>query len=352
MTSITSRPFGLTYDGQQAALYTLTNGVAEVDVSNYGATLVSIRIPDQGGQYRDLLLGEDDVQGYQRQGNYFGALIGRNGNRIKGGRVEINRQAYQMEVGEGGNNLHSAPNGFDKRMWNTAVVQTEHGQSLECSLFSPAGDQGLPGNLQVCVRYSLAADNGLILEYFAKTDADTLVNMTNHAYFNLNGHDSGSVEGLRVCLMADFYTPTDETNCPTGEVRFVKDTPYDFTEFHTIGERLRQTPDFSYTGGYDLNYILRTKERQMALSAKVIGDQSGIQMEVYTNQPAMQFYTGNGIQDVEGKNGARYQPFGGFCLETQSVPNAINLQHFGAPILRAGDVYNYTTVYRFFSHAE
>lgn len=135
MTSITSRPFGLTYDRQQAALYTLTNGVAEVDVSNYGATLVSIRMPDQGGQYRDLLLGEDDVQGYQRQGNYFGALIGRNGNRIKGGRVEINRQAYQMEVGEGGNNLHSAPNGFDKRMWNTTVVQTEHGSlwNARCS---------------------------------------------------------------------------------------------------------------------------------------------------------------------------------------------------------------------------
>lgn len=348
MTTITSRPFGMTADGRQAVLYTLSNGMAEVDITNYGATLVAIRVPDAAGRIYDVLLGRDDVQAYQQGSGYLGAVIGRNGNRIKNGRFELGRKEYQMAQNEGSNNLHSGPNGFDSRLWNVqAVNKPEYGQSLECTLYSPAGDEGFPGNLQVCLRYSLTAENELILEYFARTDADTVVNLTNHAYFNLNGHDSGSIEGHRLTLLADFYTPVDGDCCPTGEVFSVKGTPFDFTEPHVIGERIETVPDIGITGGYDHNFILRTKERQMTHSVQVVGDQSGIVMDVYTNQQCVQFYAGNQIIDEAGKHGVRYHRRGGFCLETQCCPNAMAQQHLGAPILHAGDVYNYTTIYKF-----
>ncbi len=347
MTTVTNRPFGLTSDGRQATLFTLKNGNTEVDISNYGATLVAIRTTDKNGQIYDVLLGKDNAAAYQQGGAYLGALIGRNGNRIKNGKFEIGRKEYQMAQNEGANNLHSGPDGFDTRIWNVAVAEKEHGQCLECSLYSPDGDEGFPGNLQVCVRYSLSGNNELILEYFAKTDADTVVNMTNHAYFNLNGDASGSIENHQMTIFGDFYTPVDDDCCPTGEVFSVKGTPFDFTEPHAIGERINNVPDFAITKGYDHNFILRTKERQMTHAVQVAGDQTGIVMDVYTNQQCVQFYAGNQIQEEAGKNGIVYHYRGGFCLETQCCPNAMVQQHLGAPILHAGDVYNYTTIFKF-----
>lgn len=347
MAKVMSRPFGVASGGQPVVLYTLSNGTTEVDISNYGATMVAIRTPGADGMVRDVLLGYDDVTGYETKGQYLGAVIGRNGNRIKNSEFEINRKHYQMTPNEGANNLHSGPNGFESRIWNAGITANENGEALEFTLFSPDGDQGFPGNLQVCVRYSLTDDSALVLEYFAKTDADTVVNLTNHSYFNLNGNGSGTILNHRLKLYADFYTPVDETCCPNGEILSVKGTVFDFTDFKVIGEEIDRVPDFAATGGYDHNFILRTKERQMTLGAQVVGDQSGILMEMYTNQPAVQFYAGNAIADVTGKAGFQHAPRVGFCLETQCPPNALANPHFPSPILRAGDVYNYTTIYKF-----
>lgn len=347
MTTITNRPFGMTKDGSRAMLYTLSNGNTEVDITNYGATLVAIRTPDINGQIFDVLLGGDNVSDYEKGSMFAGAIIGRHANRIQDATVTIGRKVYPLEKNEGNNNLHSGSNGFDKRIWSIEVVEKEYGQSLECNLFSPNGDEGFPGNLQVCVRYSLTHNDELILEYFAKTDADTVVNLTNHAYFNLNGHDSGTIENHKIKIMSDFYTPLGDNCCPTGEIFSVKGTPFDFIEPHTIGERANDVPDFAITKGYDHNYILRTKERQMTYGASAQGDKTGIVLDMYTNLQCVQFYIGNGIEEEVGKNSACYHARDGFCLETQFSPNAMEQQHLGAPILHAGDVYNYTTIYKF-----
>lgn len=347
MTNVTSRPFGMTKQGQQATLYTMSNGNLSVDITDYGATIVAIRALDAASNPVDVVLGYDSVLGYQENEGYFGAVIGRNGNRIKNATFEVRRQEYKLHANEKTNSLHSGPNGFDSRMWNVLVVAKEGGSSLECTLNSPHMDQGFPGNLQVCVRYSISSDDALIIEYFAKTDQDTVVNLTNHSYFNLNGHNSGSIEKHRIKLAADFYTPVDEDCCPTGEILSVKDTLYDFTEYRIAGENIDNIPDHSITGGYDHNFILRTRERQMTPSAWVVGDQTGIYMQMFTNQPAVQFYTGNMVPEVTGKGGAKYERRAGLCLETQCSPNALANPHFTSPILRPGDIYNYTTVYRF-----
>lgn len=261
MTTVTTTPFGTNKQGFATTLYTLDNGQTRVGITNYGATIVGLSTLDQKGFHCDVVLGFDHVEGYQTNGGtYFGATIGRNSNRVRQGAMTLNKCHYPLEQNDGTNNLHGGGQGFHQRMFEVAEQQNEHGTCLECRLLSPHMEGGFPGNLQVMVRYSLTAHHALVIEYFAKSDLDTVVNLTNHSYFNLNGHANGSILGHTALIDADFYTPLATDFCPTGEIRAVKETPYDFTTTQPIGERINRVPDLPLTGGYDHNFVLRTQE--------------------------------------------------------------------------------------------
>ncbi|MGI5959599.1 MAG: aldose epimerase family protein [Massiliimalia sp.] len=343
MTTITSKDFGTVYDGQKVTLYTLSNGTMEVDIMSYGATLVAIRTPDQNGKITDVLCGWETVADYQKHGGYLGAVIGRNGNRIGHAKFVLNGKEYQLGANDGNNNLHGGPDGFDNKVWNVMPC----GERLVCKYYSPDMESGYPANLDVTVTYTLSDDNELGLEYFAVSDGDTVANFTNHAYFNLGGHDQGSIVDHKLKLYADFYTPVDDDCCPTGEVKPVKGTVFDFTDFRRIGDDIDNVPDFAITGGYDHNFVLNTRENQMGLAAEAICEKTGIKMEVYTNKPAIQFYAGNMMDEDAGKGGAFYHKRDGFCMETQVSPNCLAHPHLGNSILRKGELYHDKTVYRF-----
>lgn len=339
---ITSKPFG-SVNGQPVTLYTLSNGATQVDIMSYGATIVSIRTPNAKGEILDVLCGWDTVEEYQQHGGYLGAVIGRNSNRIANASFLLNQRQYQIGANEKNNNLHGGPEGFDTKIWTVLP----EGEKLICNYISPDMEAGFPGTVEVTVTYSLSSNNELELDYHATTDKDTIVNLTNHAYFNLGGHHSGSIVNHKMKLYADFYTPVDENCCPTGEVLSVRGTVFDFTEFRTIADGIDHVPDFAITGGYDHNFILRTREHQLSLAAEVFCEQSGIKMDVYTNKPAIQFYAGNMMDEGMAKAGAQYHKRDGFCLETQMVPNCLAYPHLGSPILRKGEIYHDKTIYQF-----
>ncbi len=342
MTTIQQKPFG-TIDGQQNTLYTLKNGTTEVDIMTRGATLVSIRTPDQNGDIVDVLCGFDTVEEYTVRGGYLGAIIGRTSNRIADAKFSLNSTDYQLGKNDGNNNLHGGPNGFDTKMWAIEVCDG----ALVCHYTSPDGECGYPGTVSITVTYTLSDDAALTLSYRAVSDADTVVNLTNHAYFNLNGHQSGSIVNHKLKLYADFYTPVDGNCCPTGEVTPVAGTVFDFTDFRTVADDIDNVPDFAITGGYDHNFVLNTREGQVGIAAEAIGDQTGICMKTFTNKPAIQFYAGNMMDTCAGKAGASYTPRQGFCLETQLIPNCMAHPHLGSMILRKGEIYSDCTSYQF-----
>lgn len=343
MTTIISKDFGSLNDGRKVTLYTLSNGTTEVDIMNYGATIVSIRTPDASGVVRDVLCGWATPRDYQSHGGYLGAIIGRNSNRVKNARFLLNQKEYQLGANEKSNNLHGGPNGFDTKLWDLSVA----GEQLVCKYQSKDMEEGFPGNLSVTVTYSLSEDHALSLDYHAVSDQDTVVNLTNHAYFNLGGHDSGDILDHQMKIYADFYTPVDEDCCPTGEVAPVKGTVFDFTQSRRIGDDIDHVPDFSITGGYDHNFVLNTREKELTVAAEVYCKATGIRMEVFTNKPAIQFYAGNMMDQGTGKDGAVYDKRHAFCLETQLNPNCLAHPHLGSSILRKGEIYQDRTVYRF-----
>lgn len=342
MTTITQKPFGVV-DGVANTLYTLKNNQLEVDVMTYGATLVAIRTPDKNGKVLDVLCGYDTVEEYRSHGGYLGAVIGRNSNRIADARFVLGGKTYQIEKNEGNNNLHGGPTGFDTKMWS----MSEEDGKLVCRYVSPDGECGFPGQAAVTVTYSLSEEGGLKLDYYATCDKDTVMNLTNHAYFNLNGQGSGKITGHQMKLYADFYTPVDENCCPTGEVAPVAGTVFDFTDFRVIGKDIDQVPDIAITSGYDHNFVLNTREQELTLAAETIGDVSGIRMKTFTTKPAIQFYAGNMMDECPAKNGAEYKKRYGFCLETQVSPNCLAHPHLGNAVLKKGDVYHDCTVYQF-----
>lgn len=342
MTTITKKPFG-TVDGKENLLYTLKNGSTEVDIMTRGATLVAIRTPDASGKIVDVLCGYDKVEDYMVRGGYLGAVIGRTSNRIADAKFELNGKTYQLGKNDGNNNLHGGPVGFDTKLW---AIEECNG-TLVCHYTSPDGECNYPGTAEITVTYTLSDDASLTLDYKATCDQDTVVNLTNHAYFNLNGQDSGDILGHKLKIYADFYTPVDENCCPTGEVAPVKGTVFDFTEFRTVGDDIDHVPDFAITGGYDHNFVLNTRENQMSLVVEAIGDKTGIHLKTFTNKPAIQFYAGNMMDVCTGKSGAAYSPRHGFCLETQFNPNCLAHPHLGCPILRKGELYHDTTTYQF-----
>lgn len=348
--SITKSKFGTTKDGKEVSVYRLENPQgAYIEVLDFGAILRAVAVKDKEGTLRDVVLGYDDVQGYENGTCFFGATIGRSGNRIAGAKFTINGQEYQMPQNENQNNLHSGPDGFESRMWTVTETNEEENYIL-LSLTSPDGDQGFPGNMKVTLRYELSEENELIIHYLADTDADTVANMTNHSYFNLNGHDGGINSEIELMIDADAYNPVgDSTSIPTGENAPVEGTPMDFRTAKPIGQDIdADFQQLQFTKGYDHNYVLNDYEPGIErIVARAYSPKTGIEMEVLTDLPGVQFYAANFVDGEKGKNGAVYGFRSAFCLETQYAPNSINQENFVSPILKKGDTYNTVTIYRF-----
>lgn len=343
---IESSLFGETKNKEKVTAYTVTNAKgASITVIDFGAVLKNVCVPDKDGRLTDVVLGYDSVEDYEQNPPHFGATIGRNGNRIKGGRFSINGQEYQLALNEGGrNNLHSGPDGYEFRMWKAKT--DEKNGCVSFSLESPDGDQGFPGKFNVTVTYMLTEDNKVKIHYEGVSDQDTVANMTNHSYFNLNGEGSGTILDHTLHISADGYTPIDEELIPYGTVEKVEGTPFDFRTPKTIRQDAQaDNEQLQHAGGYDHNFALNGSGLRNV--ARVAADKTGITMTVMTDQPGVQFYAGNSIKGPVGKNGHVYGVHEGFALETQHFPNSINVSAFDSPKLEAGERYSTTTCYTF-----
>ncbi len=343
--------FGIA-NGAPVQIYTLTNAKGmEARITNYGATLVSLRVPDRSGALTDVVFGFDSVDGYTQTPAppYFGATIGRYGNRIGGAKFTLDGKTYTMDKNDGANSLHGGKHGFDKVMWSAMPVTSADGESLELSYLSKDGEGGYPGNLSVTVTYTLTDANEVRIHYTATTDQDTVVNLTNHSYFNLSGPASGEILDHVLTIEADRFTPVDSGLIPTGELRKVDSTPFDFRQPHAIGERINADDEQIKLGhGYDHNWILNRSGDGLQLAARVLDPKSGRVLEVLTDQPAIQFYTGNFLDGTfKGKGGVAYQHRGALCLETQHYPDSPNHPDFPSTELKPGQKYDTTTVFRF-----
>lgn len=339
--------FGGLEDGRTAELYTLCNSKGmSIEVSNYGATLVAVNVPDRNGKLADVVLGYEEVVEYAKNGGYFGAVIGRNGNRIGKAEVTINGTTYPLDKNDNGNNLHSGFHGFDRVIWAAEV--SSDGHSICFTHHSEDMDQGFPGNFDVSVTYTLTEDNEVKLQYQGQADQDTIANLTNHSYFNLAGQDCGTVLEHKIRIDADTFTVIDEESIPTGELRAVAGTPMDFRTMKKIGAEIDSDyQQLQIAGGYDHNFALNHADGTIRKCIEVWEEQGGRKMEVYTDCPGVQFYTGNYIDERIGKEGAKYDKRSGFCLETQHYPDNNHYPAFPSSILKAGERYQTTTIYRF-----
>jgi aldose 1-epimerase len=344
--------FGKTKDGEAVYRFVLSNekGVEAVVIS-YGAALVSLTVPDRDGKSADIVLGYDNLDGYEQDKSFFGATIGRYGNRIAGGQFSLNGAVFHVPRNDGPNSLHGGTIGFNKRIWTGVDRSRGDAQVLELSYTSPDGEEGYPGTLKVQVTYTLAAEaNELRVDYSATTDKDTVVNLTNHSYFNLSGATSQEILDHQLLLHALKFTPVDSTLIPTGELRAVRGTPFDFTKATAIGARINQDDEqLRFGKGYDHNWVLdRAEKGSLQLAAEVFEPTSGRVLEVLTTEPGIQFYSGNFLDGkVHGKGGQFYGHRTGFCLETQHFPDSPNHANFPSTVLKPGQAYRSTTVFRF-----
>jgi aldose 1-epimerase len=343
--SVTPKPFGRTPEGQLVRLYTLTNeNGMSVSIMDYGATIVKILAPDRNGKFDDVVLGFDKFSPYLHITTYFGATVGRYANRIAKGRFELGKTLYQLPRNNGPNSLHGGFRGFDKRMWKVEPVESDI-PAVRFSRLSPDGEEGYPGNLFVSVTFSLNDDNELRISYEATTDKTTIINLTNHSYFNLAG--GGTILDHILMLHADAYTPVDATLIPTGEIKPVAGTPWDFLNPTPIGFHLKETGGKPV--GYDHNFVLnKSWFSDRSVAAEVVEPRSGRTLTVSTDQPGVQFYTGNFLDGtLTGAGGNVYGQYTGFCLETQHFPDSPNHDNFPSTVLAPGDTYKTATVYAF-----
>jgi aldose 1-epimerase len=343
--------FGKTEDGQQADLYILTNknGV-QATITNYGATVVSLRVPDRNGQLADVALGYDNVKDYETGKAYFGATVGRYANRIARGKFTLNGATYTLPKNDGENSLHGGTKGFSKRFWTAKEVSARNGQALELKYLSKDGEEGYPGNLSVTVVFTLTDNNELKIDYSATTDKETVLNLTNHSYFNLAGQGSGEILSHQLTLYADRFTPVDATLIPTGELRSVKGTPFDFSHATEIGARINQDDQqLKFGRGYDHNWVLnKPKAGELTLAAELYEAKSGRVVEVRTTEPGIQFYSGNFLDGTaQGKENKVYNYRTGLCLETQHFPDSPNHPDFPSTVLKPGQHFRSTTIYKF-----
>jgi aldose 1-epimerase len=350
----TAAPFGKTNEGQEIQLFTLQNAHGlKATITNFGGTLTSLLVPDKAGKLGDVVLGFDDLAGYTndlytKENPYFGALIGRYGNRIKLGKFALDGKQYQVPTNNAPNSLHGGTIGYNRRVWAAQPGTSADGPTLTLTYRSPDGEQGYPGNLDVKVVYTLTNNDALRLDYTATTDKPTVLNLTNHSYFNLSAGRANDILGHVLTLNADRFTPVDNTLIPTGVLQSVAGTPMDFRQPHTIGERIKQVPGAA-PGGYDHNWVLADNMRtSLAQAATVYEPTSGRTMEVYTDQPGVQFYSGNFLKgNLKGKGGVAYTQHYGLALETQHFPDSPNQPKFPSTQLKPGETFHSTTEYRF-----
>jgi aldose 1-epimerase len=342
--AVTKIAWGKTHEGESTDLYTLANARgAEARITNYGGIVVSLKMPDRNGAMTNVVAGLDDLESYLTPAPFFGAIIGRYGNRIAGGRFSLNGMQYVLAKNNGENHLHGGVRGFDKRLWTAKPLSS---QSLELTYLSKDGEEGYPGNLSVTVIYTLTDNNELRVEYAATTDKDTVVNLTHHSYFNLAGE--GDILDHQVSINADRFLPVDAGMIPTGELRSVEGTPFDFRAARAIGERIDQEDEQLKRGqGYDHNWVLKRSGSGLESAATVIEPKSGRVMDVLTSEPGIQFYTGNFLDGTLKGQGKTYTRRSAFCLETQHYPDSPNQPGFPSTILKSGENYRSTTVYRF-----
>jgi aldose 1-epimerase len=345
---IAMKPFGQTKEGVAVNLYTLRNSKgAEASICNYGGLVISLKMPDRHGQLGDIVLGYDNLAGYLKETPYFGALIGRYGNRIAQGKFTLNGAQYTLTTNNYPNALHGGLKGFDKVVWEPRILARLEGPSLELRYLSKDGEEGYPGNLTVTATYTLTEDNELKVEFTAYTDKDTVVNLTHHSYFNLAG--KGDILNHVVMIPADTFTPVDSTLIPTGELRPVAGTPFDFRQPTAIGARINDKDEqIKFAGGYDDNWVINKRPGEFGLMARVYEPTSGRVMEVWSNEPGLQFYTGNFLDGtITGKGGWVYQHRNGFCMEPQHFPDSPNKPQFPSVVLKPGQIFNNAIVYRF-----
>lgn len=349
-TSVTKADFGTTQDGKKVDLYTLTNANGLVaKITNYGGTVTELWVPDRDGKLDDILLGFDNIKDYEEKSPYFGAVVGRYGNRIGKGKFTLDGKEYTLAVNNDENHLHGGLKGFDKVVWDAAPFQTAKAVGLKLHYLSKDMEEGYPGNLDVTVTYTLTNKNELTINYAATTDKATVCNLTNHSYYNLAGQGVRDNSENQVMLNADYFTPVDKGLITTGELLPVKGTPMDFTTLTAIGSRVdNDDTQLKYGGGYDHNWVLNKKSDEMSLAAKVYEPTSGRIMKIYTNEPGIQFYSGNFLDGTfAGKAGKVYKHRYAFCLETQHYPDSPNKPDFPSTVLRPGQKYQTTTVHKF-----
>jgi aldose 1-epimerase len=345
--TLQKQDWGATKEGTPVELYTLKNSKGlTAKVSTYGGILTELQVPDHDGRTADVVLGFDTLEGYLAGHPFFGATVGRYANRIAKGKFTLDGQEYQLAVNGGPNHIHGGVKGFDKRVWTASPQPSPQGTALKLTYRSADGEENYPGNLDVTVLYTLTDNNELRLDYLAKTDKPTIVNLTNHSYFNLGGHNSGEVLGTELEVAADRYTPVDRTLIPTGELAPVQGTPLDFRQPHRIGERIQELSEFP--GGYDHNFVLNDGGKSLAFAVRAHEPKSGRVMEMWTTEPGVQLYTGNFLDGKQkGKGGAAYGKYHAFCLEAQHFPDSPNKPNFPSVVLRPGETYRQTTFYRF-----
>ena len=349
--SVSVKEFGKLENGQTAKLYTITNGAGtEASFTDLGAAWVSMKVQDRDGKYEDVVFGYDDAETYYNNPTSCGECIGRSANRISKGHFVLEGKEYQLAKNNGENNLHSGPDKWAKKLFTGQTEETRIGSRVTFRLLSPDGSQGYPGELLFSVSYTLTEQDELIMEYRGSADRTTIINPTNHAYFNLRGHGAGDIGSQLVWINADRYTPSDAGAIPTGEIAPVEGTPMDFTIMKPIGQDIDADFDqLKNAGGYDHNYVLNGFDGRLNLVAKAKDPESGRKLKVYTDLPGMQFYTGNGLKDgqAKGKGGVSYPFRSGFCFETQFFPDAVNHPEWPQPVFGPGKEYHHYTVFKF-----
>jgi aldose 1-epimerase len=339
--NISDKSFGILPDGREAHIFTLSNknGV-QIIITNYGGIIQSILLPNGKNKWVDIVAGYDTLEEYVADNAYFGATVGRFANRISNSSFSLNKHIYKLSKNTKNHHLHGGREGFNKKLWSAKPIVSENECRLELSYTSPDGEENYPGNLVVLAIYSLNNLNELRIQYFAKTDKETHVNLTNHSYFNLNG--GGNIAHTRCAIYAKKYTQTDSELIPTGKLKSVEGTALDFRKEKPIGQNIGETG-----AGYDLNYVLHKKGREISFAAKASDPHSRRSLEVYTSQPGMQFYTGNFLTGIKGKNGHFYENHDAFCFETQHFPDSPNHPEFPSTLLRPGELFEEITIFRF-----